>query len=243
MNDEIRINATDLARLIDDRNDYERALERAQNADKEWRAALDDAEAKYERFHRAVQEATGLDQAFLVPEGELLDRVRKITVRPTLIDVTPLNRRPGSVVIAPELPATWEPDEDQANGPAWTEIPVPPGATFTSVPMNGSAMESGDGPDTQTMTPVDEPERGPRIFRPGDACPDDVKIVERVGATPDEGAWFRNPAPEPDTGEARFSYYDGEKWIQGHTTWCELLDAHPMQEVIDQPETAPEPQP
>lgn len=79
MNDEIRINATDLARLIGERDDYERAVERAQSADKEWRAALDDSEERYRRFHRAVQETLGWDQAKLLPEGQLLERITVLT--------------------------------------------------------------------------------------------------------------------------------------------------------------------
>lgn len=94
MSDEIGINATDLARLIGERNDFERAVQRAQDADREWRAALDDAETKYDSFHRAVQEAIGWDQPRLVPEGKLLGQIRYLVTLRALDDLPPSAEEP-----------------------------------------------------------------------------------------------------------------------------------------------------
>jgi hypothetical protein len=87
MTDEvIRIYADDLAGIIrsgsDARADLDTCIRDATEAATQWREELTELLGQFNDFRRAVQEATGLDQAELLHDDELIGRVCKAARRP-----------------------------------------------------------------------------------------------------------------------------------------------------------------
>lgn len=94
----IRVHADDLAGIIhaasDARADLETCIRNATEAAEQWRDELTELLEQFNGFRRAVQEATGLDQAELLHDDELVARIRRPYAvfnidRATVSDATP----------------------------------------------------------------------------------------------------------------------------------------------------------
>jgi hypothetical protein len=82
----IRVHADDLAGLIrsgsDARADLETCIRDATEAAAQWQDGMNELLEQFNRFRRAVQEATGLDQPELLHDDELITRIRTAAGQP-----------------------------------------------------------------------------------------------------------------------------------------------------------------